>query len=271
MSFREFSGRVNQLGDRIRQDIQNCDCMEDAAKKFTSAIYREFSKSFVLSRLFITVPFCDLPDTNKTFVEKLAVSKGLQSQLQDNTPVLSLLGTCGQNGLWNDRNNSSAHIGIPLLSEAFIDAIPMMSRLLKELGIRISWLENFDSRIVTQKNGSISGLFYVEDAAESLDEKGRKIISEQDFVSQYQVRTVFGMGGQISIARKYVVMINFLNRNLPQKGAELFIRYINIFNGETGILARDGKIFGTQRSKKNYDFQVTDIFSRAARLVGCEA
>lgn len=239
MSFQEFTNRVNQLSIRIKDDINNCDYMEDAASKFTNAIFHEFSKSFVLSRLFVTIPFYDLPDKNKKFVEKLAESKGILSQLIDNTPVLSLLGTCGRNKTWNSRTNSEGHIGIPLISESFIDSIPMMSRLLKELGINLDWLENFDTDIVKKKMGNISGLFYVENAATATDENGRKIISAQDFVTKYNVKTVFGMGGYSSTGKKYVVMINFLDRQLPDKGAQLFMRYVNIFNSAISIRARD--------------------------------
>lgn len=230
MSFQDFSNRVNKLGMSIKGEIKNSEYLEDAASKFTNAIYNEFSKSFVLSRLFVTIPFCDLPDDNKRFVEALADSKGIISQLRDSTPILSLLGTSGLENAWNSRTNSKGHVGIPLISASFVDSIPMMSRLLKELGINLEWLKYFDTDIVTKKMGKISGLFYVEDAAKNTDKLGRKIISAQDFVAKYNVKTVFGMGGYSSIGMKYVVMINFMNKQLPNKGAQLFMKYANFFN-----------------------------------------
>lgn len=239
MSFQEFSNRVARLGVKIRQDIKNCDYLEDAANKFVNAITQEFSRSFVLSRLFVTIPFHDLPENNKRFVERLAKSKSIISQLRDETPVLSLVGTCGRYESWNSRKNSKGHIGIPLISASFVDSIPMMSRLLKELEIDLEWLKNFDTDIVTKKTGKLSGLFYVEDAATNTDARGRKIISAQDFVARFHVKTVFGMGGFSPLSGKYVVSINFMNMHLPNEGAQLFMRYVNIFN--SGIDTRAWK------------------------------
>jgi hypothetical protein len=118
-----------------------------------------------------------------------------------------------------------------------------MSRLLKELGIRLECLSHYDTRIVTKKMGRLAGLFYVQDAATALDDKGRKIISAQNFVRDFNIRTVFGMGGSYSVKNVYIVMINFTDKNLPHSGAELFMKLINIFNSETTALVSGWKIF----------------------------
>ncbi len=62
--------------------------------------------------------------------------------------VLSLLGTRGEDMRWNDRRNSQGHVGIPLVSADFIDAIPMMSRLLKELGLDLNWIASDDTESI---------------------------------------------------------------------------------------------------------------------------
>ncbi|OQX27876.1 MAG: hypothetical protein BWK80_03125 [Desulfobacteraceae bacterium IS3] len=241
-AFNEFKERVDSLGCKM-SDVKNFMYLEDAAQRFTELLYHEFSKSVVLTRIFATIPFGRLPDFRKNFVIQLAESSGIMSQLTDNTPVLSLLGTYGQNEIWNNWRNSRGHIGIPLASYDFIDKIPMLSRLLKELGIRLEWLNIYDTKIVTKKIGRLAGLFYVQDAATALDDNGRKIISAQDFVRDFNIRTVFGMGGMYPSKNVYIVMINFTNRNLPHSGAELFMKLINIFNSETTVLLSGWKIF----------------------------
>src|SRR5512144_2112177 len=97
--------------------------------------------------------------------------------------------------MWNDRRNSQGHVGIPLATSDFIEAIPMMSRLLKELGMGLDWIDSNDTSMVARALGSSSGLFYVPDAALEIDAKGRKVIAGQDFVKTHGVKTVFGMGG----------------------------------------------------------------------------
>lgn len=242
-AFNEFTKRVNVLGGKIRSEIRTCDYLEDAAQKFSELMYREFSNSIILTRVFVTIPFSKLPSDNQNFVIKIADSAGIRSQIRDNTLVLSLLGTQGQNEDWNNRRNSKKHAGIPLISDDFIDSISMMSRLLKELGIRLDWLADYDAGIVKKKLGRLSGLFYVQDAANTTDDRGRKVISAQDFVKTYNIKTVFGMGGGYSVRGIYSVMINFTKKNLPQRGAERFMTFINFFNGETGSLVADGKFF----------------------------
>ena len=83
--------------------------------------------------------------------------------------MLSLLGTSGVKPAWNDRRQSQGHVGIPMVSAAFIEAILMMSRLLKQLGVRLDWIASHDSQIITKVMGEMSGVFFVADAATEVD------------------------------------------------------------------------------------------------------
>jgi hypothetical protein len=103
-------------------------------------------------------------------------------RLRDNTPVLSLVGTRRRQRDWNSRFDSQGHVGIPLASADFVDSIPMIARLLKELGPSIELAQDLDTAIVTQSIGSVVGLFYVDDARTAVDQNGRKIIAAHDFV-----------------------------------------------------------------------------------------
>ena len=123
------------MENKIKQNTSNCISLEEAAQKFTDTFYEEFGDSIILTRLFATVPFSELPAPNQSFVLALADSQGITSLVNDRLQVLSLLGTRGVASAWNARQDSKGHIGIPLASADFIDRIPMMSRLLKELGL----------------------------------------------------------------------------------------------------------------------------------------
>ena len=52
-------------------------------------------------------------------------------------------------------------------------------------------------------------MFYVPDARTEVDEKGRPVISAQDFVEEHGIGTVFGFGGAYMLERSYLAMIFF--------------------------------------------------------------
>ena len=147
---------INTVKGRIEQELRNCACLEESSQKFINIFYEEFGESIVLLRLFATVPFENLPSENQAFVSTLTDSKGGAHLLKSHTPVLSLLGTRGKEADWNVRRHSKGHLGIPLLSKEYMDAIPMMSRLLKELGVEVDWIDKEDTKIVIRVKGSMA-------------------------------------------------------------------------------------------------------------------
>lgn len=195
---------------------------EDAAQIYTSLIYEQFRNSIVLVRHFITVPFHALPAKNQKFVSTLAALKVNNSPISPQTLVLSLVGTSGVDAVWNDRRHSKGHVGIPLISSAFIETIPMMSRLLKELGVGLDWIDSNDTQIAEKTIGLMNGLFFVADASREVDAKGRKIIAAQDFVEKYGVQSVFGFGGGYLGTKAISMTILFLRERLEKRQAELF-------------------------------------------------
>lgn len=226
----------------IRQRINGLGSFEEAAQHYTTTLYKEFKESIVLIRLFATVPYGQLPLQNKNFVDNLARSKGVGQSIHDRTLVLSLLGTSGEEPAWNERRNSQGHVGIPLVSAAFIDAIPMMSRLLKQLGLGLDWIDRGDTDVVKHTMGSMSGVFFVLDATSEVDHHGRKIIAAQDFVTTYTVKTVFGFGGGYLGSSTFSVTIIFLRETLDESKARHFAAGLSFFKAITVDLVKR-KIF----------------------------
>lgn len=227
-----------KVQDEITKRIPNIQSLEEAAQHYTATIYEHFEESIVLIRYFATVPYEELPPRNKEIVTDFARSKEVSQLLHPHTPILSLLGTSGMRPEWNHRKQSQGHMGIPLVSSVFIDAIPMMSRLLQELGIGLDWLDSHDSKIAEKTMGVISGLFFVPEAANEVDKRGRKIIAAQDFVAKYSVRTVFGFGGGYIGTKSMVVTIMFLREVIQKKQAELFASSMIRFRTMTGHLLK---------------------------------
>jgi hypothetical protein len=233
-------GRL-QLERQFQRAINGSTSLEAAAQSYTRLVYEALHESIVLLRVFATVPARALPAANRAFVARLAESAG--HQLADDTLVLSLLGTMGSEPAWCDRRRSANHIGIPLVSREFVTQIPMISRLLQQLGIELDWFNRQDTAIVGRTFGLQSGVFYVEDATDTVDREGRNIITAQEFVTRYGVRTVYGVGGGYVGTPVYTAIITFCRDHVDRARAEEFRTHIDRFKAETEALARQGRIF----------------------------
>lgn len=231
------------LNQKLTGQLAGCTALEDAAQEYMSILYEALSESIILARLFAAIPFEELPDPNKEFVRKLAQSTGISELIKERTLVLSLLGSKGAKPEWNDRRNSQGHIGIPLASSDFIDRIPMMSRLLKQLGGGIDWIDANDTELVAKTFKDSSGVFFVRDASTEEDSKGRKIIAAQDFVEEEKVKTVFGIGGCYLGTSLFFTNIVFVREFLDKDIVERFMLQANKFKTATLKLVNKGKIF----------------------------
>ncbi|MFC1665706.1 hypothetical protein ACFL17_08785 [Pseudomonadota bacterium] len=128
---------ISDLWSGLEPQISLSGFLENAAQDMSKAVQMLFDESIVLARTFITVDFGSLPPANQMFVKSLSNSTEAGSELDNSTSVLSLVGSYGSETNWQDRRKSADHVGIPLISTAFVDSIPMISRLLKELGLSL--------------------------------------------------------------------------------------------------------------------------------------
>lgn len=230
--------------DELSVKIKECKTLEQAAMEAMGLLYKEFSDTIVLARLFVAVPYGKLPTDNRSFVSELARTHNITDLINDETYVLSLLGTKGVDPAWNDRRNSKGHVGIPLASADFIDRIPMMSRLLKEVGLDLSWIDRQEA-VATKTLAGLSGVFYVSDAETAVDDKGRKIISAQDFVQANKIKSVFGCAGGYPISKTFITMIVFCRDAIKQSSVEQFLPFISNFKAGTTPIVSSGAIFAS--------------------------
>ena len=233
---------ISDLWSGLEPQISLSGFLENAAQDLSKAVQMLFDESIVLARTFITVDFGSLPPTNQRFVQSLSDLTGAGSELEDSTSVLSLVGTYGGETNWQDRRKSEDHLGIPLISTAFVDSIPMISRLLKELGLSLDWVVTHDADMIQKTIGHTEGLFFVENAGDATDLKGRKIITAQNFVSKHEVKSVFGAGGAYPDGN-IIVQVVFSRDQFPRAIAENFLPLISLFKSKTASLVRAGYIF----------------------------
>jgi hypothetical protein len=163
---------------RARVDTGGGDALEVAAARFAAAFTEQF-ETIVLSRVFVVVPFADLPSVEQAVAQEFVRA---DSRLQPRTPVLSLMGTSGRGSGWNDRLRSRGHRTIPLLDREFVRGAPMIAKLLADLEIDLAALDTGISIVTRRMLGGANAAFFVPDAPNARDDSGRPIIPSQDFV-----------------------------------------------------------------------------------------
>jgi hypothetical protein len=215
--------------------LRGASSVEAAAQRFVS-LFAENFESVVLARVFAVVPLAELPEAE----QRAANQAG--RELSPRTPVLSLLATRGKEPSWNDRSASTGHRAIPLLSSASVAEAPMVAKLLSDLDIDLKQLDDGRPIATRQMLGGKNGTFYVEDAAQACDARGRYIISSRDFARQHGVRTVFGMGGAY-LDGTLVVAILFCSEVLQRSVVDRFPSFIGSFKIATAQLAAKRLLF----------------------------
>lgn len=236
------SSTANDLWTSVESTVQSASTLEAAAQGLAKAFHTQFDESVVIARMFVTVPFGNLPADNQEFVRNLAEGAGAADDLKPETPVLSLIGTHGGEQSWQDRCTSEGHVGIPLISSAFVGAIPMIARLLKELGVPLEWVDRHDSEMIIRTMGHSAGLFFVDDASDATDHQGRKIIAAQDFVAEHGVKSVFGAGGAYPNGQ-IIVLVVFCRDSFARVDAERFLSVTNLFMSQTAALSEPTQVF----------------------------
>jgi hypothetical protein len=225
----------------VATEVGAASSLEGAAQAFCERFYAEFAESAVLVRAFVTLPFAALGQSERDVARTFAERAGHGALLGDATPVLTLLGTYGIEPRWRRRSESRGHLAIPLLSEELVGEIPMIARLLGEIGFPELRPGRDDWQFVKRVGGG-DGLFFVGDARTTTDERGRLIIPATEFVDRYGVRSVFGFGGPYEGAT-FLSVIVFCRQAILRSSAIRFVPLIEKLRVATQGLLRDGALF----------------------------
>ncbi len=167
--------------------------MEEVAVNITQFLYDNFrvketnETTFALVRLYKTHPYNLLPSELQNFAHKILSQ---ESDFSGNIQCLTLLSSRGDKEAWNSRKTSQGHQTIPLFSENFVHSLPMVSGLIKQLGLEISDVVAPDTSIQIENHSKSYNVFYISDA------RGSAFIpAQQEFVIPYGIRSVIGFGG----------------------------------------------------------------------------
>lgn len=236
-------GDTARLWEQAKPAVEAADTLCDAMQALMGAFYESYQESLVLARAFLTVPWGELPADRQAYVTNLLDGKAAEARLRNDTPVLSLVGTRGKAGAWNSASKSEGHLGIPLISGEFVTHIPMVSRLLTDLGIGVD-LGVDPGATYRDDPADHVRTFYVEDALTDEDAQGRKVIVNQEFVKNYGVRSVFGGGGPYpETPRNVLALIFFAIERVSLDTARAFDPLFSAAQDSTQGLLLEAKVF----------------------------
>ena len=227
-----------ECGLALRQFGLGVESMEEASNRIVRYLYENFctkptgEKSCALVRLFKTHPYEDL---------EVELAEYARSMLDHYPPLpamkcMTLLATVGEKTEWNSRHTSVGHKAIPLASESVVAQIPMISQLIRQLGLEIKTVINPGPDLLVEIEQRKYNVFYVPEAI------GNPYIPAQDsFVIPFGIKSVLGFGGLLPSGNLFAIII-FLKVQIPHSTAQMFSTLA--LNVKTALLRFDrGPVF----------------------------
>ncbi len=205
------AGKLRSLG-------LNANSMEDAANRITRHLYEQLidgrtgANACALVRVFKTHPYCNLDSELQTIVQNVLKSSPKSQDMK----CMILLGSAGQLEEWNGRKGSAGHKVIPLESVSFVQRIPMIWRLITQLGLKVEALLSADPAEMEALARASFAVFHVEEAVGS-----PFVPAQMEFVEQFGVRSVLGFGSVLPSGHLFAV-VAFLKCHISKESANMF-------------------------------------------------
>lgn len=222
-----------RCGSALRLLATQSTSMEEAAQKVTRYLYDHFrdkshhgNRSCVLVRFFKTHVYKRLSEELR---DAAAAFQGSSASFSEDTKCLTLMATVGDEPAWNSRRSSKGHKCIPLASEAMVEQFPMISQLIRQLGLTITDVLRTTPEIINDLKQKNFGVFHIPAALNS-----PFVPAQKDFVVPYGIVSVLGFGGILPDGELFAVII-FARVTIPTPTAEMF-RTIAL-NLKLGLLA----------------------------------
>ena len=218
-------------------------CARDAAQAFVTIIYEHFRESLVLLRLFATVPYGELPLPEREFVDRRAEAAGIGHLVTGRTPILTWLGSRGENADWQEREKSQRFRCIPLASGTFVASLSMLSAQFRAISFDPDFVDRWEAAFAGAGAGRYAGMLHVVDAAADRDEQGRMVVPMQEFVAAHRVRTVLGFGESYGSHPGLLTLFAFANETIGRTAAEPLALLLAAYRDFTEEMAARGHVF----------------------------
>jgi hypothetical protein len=206
-----------RCGRGIRAAAEGATSMEEALNRIARYLYEELQtgsgeRACALVRCYKTHPFAHLQPPQQAFAKTLMRGSRPTSSMR----CLTLMATAGDNPMWNDVRRSKAHRAIPLPSSEIVAKAPMISQLIKQLGLDLAEVVKPSARVVKDLEGKTYGVFHVEEAV------GSPFIPAQDeFVLKHHIQSVVGCGGHLRDGELFALIV-FSKVPITKSAAERF-------------------------------------------------
>jgi hypothetical protein len=192
-----------RVGRGMRKAAGGAESMEDALGRISRYLYDELrtttdERACALVRCYKTHAFGKLPAAQQAFASNMMGGETPGSTMR----CLTLLGTTGDNPMWNDSRRSRGHRAIPLPRPEIVAKAPMIAQLIKQFGLDLTSVIDPSAEVTRKLEGRSYGVFHVEDAVDS-----PFIPAQDDFVKKYRIRSVVGCGGYMRSADLFAVIL----------------------------------------------------------------
>jgi len=128
---------------------------------------------------------------------------------------LTLLASTGKEPEWNSRKTSANHRAIPLVSEQMVASFPMVSHLIRRLGLNVTSLVDNLRGPTLEVRSTTYNVFYVPTAEGSVD------IPAQNLVRRFGIQSVIGFGGLVPDGEMFAVVL-FCKTYISRENAIVF-------------------------------------------------
>ncbi|HEX3866255.1 MAG TPA: hypothetical protein VHV78_05850 [Gemmatimonadaceae bacterium] len=209
---------VTRCGAELRRLGDSAASMEEAARRVVQLLYQSLgngaatSRACALVRTFVTLPYAQLQPEQQAFAARVF----LDVAHHPDTKCLTLLATAGDEHAWNDRRSSVGHQALPLPSEDSVSRSPMISQLMRQLGIGVGALLQTGSAMMLDDAQHTFNVFHVPDALGS-----PHIPAQNEFVAPFRIRSVVGFGGLLPPGELFATIL-FTRAPVSRSAAELF-------------------------------------------------
>jgi len=210
-------GDMLKCSPRLRDTAAGAPTLEASAQRVCRFFYDELrdahgDRQCALVRCYKTHPFGSLDADLQTFARRLLAAANPEPDMK----CLTLMATTGQAAAWNSTVLSKGHRAIPLPSPEIVEKAPMISQLIKEMGIELTTVLRPSPEVVRELAGKRHGVFYVQDALGS-----PYIPAQDDFVVRFGIESVVGFGGMLPMGDLFAVIL-FSTVRVPPESADRF-------------------------------------------------
>lgn len=207
----EYSSALRSMGS-------GAGSMEETADRIIHYLYDHMTdektgnRNCVLVRFFKTHRYGDLDPELQEFANGILKGRPPSPDMK----CLVLLASAGTEPEWHSRKNSKGHKAIPLPSEHFIEAFPMVRQLIQQMGLELNTVLRPDPSVVLDMAQTTYNVFCIPEAVGS-----SYVPAQEDFVIPFGVRSVIGFGGMLPSGNLFVIIL-FSRETVPRGIADLF-------------------------------------------------